>query len=1363
MRDSGSDKPNLEGKPSRTQSAALENGGVSQSEDSEIPRRADAPSYPLSFAQERLWFLDQYEPDSALYILPEARRLIGPLDRDALEKALNRIVARHGILRTNYRAERGDPAQTVSPEAEVELAELDVSPLEEVERKEEVRRVLSKEVQRPFDLTKDLMLRATLVRLEEQEHILLLSLHHIAVDGWSVAILFLELGELYSAYATGGAPQLPELGIRYTDFALWQRERLVGENLDRQVAYWKSRLADSSVLLDLPLDRSRPSVQTFAGASESMNLGVDLSAEVRQFARNSRVTLNTVLMAAFQVLLHHHSGQDDILVGTPVAGRGNPQLEGLVGLFVNTLARRADFSREITFADLLQRSQRDAFEAYDHQELPFERLIDLLHLDRNLSHSPLVQVMLTFHNNPTLVADFHSLEVSRLEVPTGTAKFDLSFSLVDTGQAIVGSAEYATDLFDAPTIRRLIDQYIVLLCAAVRDPDREISELTLLAAAERERVLIEWNETDEDNPFVSLHRQVEQQASHRGDAVALEHDGKQLTYRELERRANRLANELLTHDLGAAPVGVHLERSIESVVATLAVLKTGSAYLPLDRSSPPERLAFMIEDAGVQLLLTDNAAPETISSLPCRTLSLDSFRESGPDQSPLVEVSADDPLYVIYTSGSTGRPKGVVMPQGPLVNLMAWQARRLRDAPGVRVAQMAPLSFDVSCQEIFSTLTSGGTLVVVPESARRDPRELWTFLRNERINRLFLPFVALEQLAEVVEVDPDVSLDTILCAGEQLKITPAIRRLFERLSGCKLINHYGPTETHVVTAFELSGPPSGWPTLPPIGRPIANTQAYVLNRKRRPVPIGVSGELYVGGDCLSSGYLGRPQLTAERFIGNPFNPERSELLYRTGDLARFRPDGELEFLGRNDRQVKIRGFRVELGEVEAILAEHPGVSATAVVSRSEAGLEQLVAYAVPVAESENLVEGLQDLAWQKLPDYMLPSRYVLLEALPLTRSGKIDRQALPEPDTASESLEHSFVAPRTAAERDLAAIWERLLGVQPIGLHHDFFELGGHSLLATRMVAQVENELGVEIPLIELFRTPTIAKLAPRLEPRLGDLESDSSAPGVVTIQSGGSQPPFVMVNPLPIFRPLAQVLSPDQPFLSLVVPPLSGLPRDYRMQDLVEPMLNKLLEELPEPYYIGGWCRYGVIAYELARQLSARGKRVPLLVLFDAYSPTELRSLTPRELRTMGRAIARQELWYHFRSLGQLSATERKVYLAERIGRLLTYLGDRVGGLVSRSRPDAVTSRSFFHEFNLDISSYEPASYEGAVALFKASEAAWKLPTDPTWGWGEHVRTPIEIRRVPGNHLTMFLRPNVEALGSELASTLIGASEEPG
>ena len=483
MRDIGTDKGNVEGKPGRAESIALENGGVSQSEDAEIPRRADAPSYPLSFAQERLWFLDQYEPESAMYILPEARRLVGPLDRDALEKALHQLVTRHEILRTNYGGGQGEPTQMVSTVATVELVDCDLSALESEQRAQETQRLLSDEVRRPFDLEKDLMLRACLFRLDEQEHLLLLSLHHIAVDGWSVAVLFLELGELYSAYALGRAPKLPELGIRYADFALWQRERLAGENLDRQVAYWKSRLANSPVLLDLPLDRPRPAVQTFAGASEAMLFGPDLSAEIRQFARSSRVTLNTVLMAAFQVLLHHLSGQDDILVGTPIAGRGHPQLEGLVGLFVNTLARRADFSREITFADLLQRSQRDAFEAYDHQELPFERLIDLLHLERNLSHSPLVQVMMTFHNNPTLEADFHALEVTRLEVPTGTAKFELSFSLVDRGQAIRGSAEYATDLFDASTIRRLIKQYIVLLSAAVRDPDREISELTLLTAA----------------------------------------------------------------------------------------------------------------------------------------------------------------------------------------------------------------------------------------------------------------------------------------------------------------------------------------------------------------------------------------------------------------------------------------------------------------------------------------------------------------------------------------------------------------------------------------------------------------------------------------------------------------------------------------------------------------------------------------------------------------------------------------------------------------------------------------------------------------------------------------------------------------
>jgi amino acid adenylation domain-containing protein len=1061
-----------------TEPAAIE-GAARLCQSPDIPHRAIAAACRLSFAQERLWFLDQYEPGSPLYNIPDALRLKGNLDTGALRSALNKVVARHEVLRTTCHGGDEYPVQIVNPEAQVEISDVDLRFLSASEREVEAGRLMKQYSRRPFVLSRDLMLRAHLLRLDEQEHILLLVVHHIASDGWSMGVLRSELHALYNGYYSGESPALPELPVQYADYARWQRERMAGETFRRNLAYWEERLSGCPSVLQLPTDRPRPAIQTFSGARESFDLGEELTVEMQRLARSQAVTSYMVLLAAFQALLYRYTAQQEILVGSPIAGRTHQEIESSIGFFVNTLVQRSDFSSGQTFVELLSEVRRTALESYEHQELPFEKLVDAIQPERSLSHSPLVQVMFVFKNTPATVSEFRGLDVQRLRVSTDTAKFDLLLSVDTRRGSLQGELEYNSDLFDATTARRIVSHYRNLLTAAVREPSQELSRLPLLSQAETHRVLVEWNSTAAAYPRVCLHTQLERQVLKTPDTVALEFEGRSRTYQELDKQANGIAGKL--RQAGVKPgslVGILLERSVESVAAVLGTLKAGAAYVPLDDGQPPERLAFLVEDSGIELLIAGDVALAGALPTTPRILLLDSLAAFEAEEAVVADVTLDDLLYVIYTSGSTGQPKGVAMPHRPLVNLLAWQETHLKPGAGQRVAQLAPLSFDVSCQEVFSTLTTGGTLVIVPERLRRDPAELWRFLCRERIERLYLPFVSLEQLAELAVMDGAPPLREVICAGEQLRVTPSIRRLFARLPGCKLINHYGPTETHVVTGFELMGDPHQWPELPAIGRPIANTQVYVLDAEGQPCPVGVPGELYIGGHCLARGYLGRPDLTDERFVENRFAADRSPRLYRTGDLARYLPDGTLLFLGRNDDQVKIRGYRVELGEVETALARHAGVDAVAVAVQEEAGFNRLVAYVVPAGEQSNLASQLRELTRRSLPDYMFPAAYVFLDQLPLTRTGKVDRGALPVAEGTNGAPEVSFIAPRTETERGVAQIWEELLGVRPIGVGHDFFELGGHSLMATRMVLRLENKFGQRITLVDFFNSPTIEGVA---------------------------------------------------------------------------------------------------------------------------------------------------------------------------------------------------------------------------------------------------------------------------------------------
>jgi amino acid adenylation domain-containing protein len=1046
----------------------------------------------LSFAQERLWFLDQLEPGSS-YVIPGAVRIEGSLDEGAIERTLAEIVRRHEVLRTTFTSIEGRPVQVIHDAMPLAWSVLDLSALAPTEREAMMRREVTEESLRPFDLAAGPMIRARLIRLAEADHVLLYPMHHIASDGWSNGLFLREVGALYGAFVAGRPSPLAELPIQYADYAQWQRAWLQGEALDRQIAYWKQHLAGAPRALDLPTDRPRPPVQTHRGARRAFGLSTELTTALKDLARREGVTLFMLLLAGFDALLYRHSGQDDLVVGTPIANRTRTETEGLIGFFLNTLAVRATISEGATFRDLLQRVQAACVGAYAHQETPFERLVAELEPERDLGRSPLFQVMFTLQAAPAGPMELAGLTLRGVSAAATSSKFDLSLWMAESPTGMIGSFEYSTDLFDEATIARLTGHLRALLEGAVADPGQALSALPMLGAEERILLLEGWNDTSVDYPTrdATVPDLFAAQAARTPTAIAVTFEGQDLTYRELDERANQLANHL--RRLGVGPdvlVGIAVPRSIPLVLGILAIFKAGGAYVSLDPEYPRDRLAFMIEDARVPVLLTTAALAPELPAPNAKVICLDTGWDpialeptTEPDRAGL---HPEHLAYAIYTSGSTGKPKGVAMTQRPLVNLVAWQ--NAHSAGPMRTLQFASPSFDVCFQEIFTTWSSGGTLVLIAEDARRDVERLMRRLVEGRVERLFVPPVALYQLADA-PVAPGAlpaTLREIIPAGEALQITARVAELLRNLPGCVVRNHYGPSETHVVTEHVLAGDPSTWPALPPIGKPIDNVRVYLLDSHREPVPVGVRGELFLGGVAVARGYVGRPDLTAERFLPDPFRADPSARVYKTGDVARRRSDGTIEFLGRADFQVKIRGFRVELGEIEIALGQHAAVREAVVLAREDApGDKRLVAYLVPAGAPPSAAD-LRAFLKDRLPEYMVPSAFVLLDALPLTGSGKIDRLALPAPDQGALA-DKARVAPRGPVEEGIAAIFAEVLRVaaDEVGAHDGFFTLGGHSLLATQVVARARASFGVEIPLRALFEASTPAELARWIEEAL--------------------------------------------------------------------------------------------------------------------------------------------------------------------------------------------------------------------------------------------------------------------------------------
>ena len=1060
-------------------------------ENDKIPRRQQGGPAPLSFSQQRLWFFDQFEPSSFVYNLITAIALRGKLNISALQEAFRELARRHEALRTTFDFHDGQPVQIVGSQNSISLRQVELTHLPEAEQQSRLQSVLHEQASQPFDLKKGPLFRLTLVRLAAEDHVLVMAMHHIVSDGWSMNILVQETVALYEAFSSGDAPALPALPLQYADFAVWQRNWLQGDVLARLIDYWKQQLGNNPAVLELPTDRPRPAMQTYNGADFTFSFSPALSQSLRALCRSEGVTLFMVLLAAFEVLLHRYTGQQDIMVGSPIANRQRKELEGLIGFFINTLPIRAMISGDLSFLEFLERVKEAALGAYAHQDLPFEYLVEHFQPDRNLSHSPLVQVMFSFEVAAQQAIEIRGLTATVLNKENKAAKFDLTLFTSDLGSEIFATIEYNTDLFNKGTIERMAGHLLTLLTAIVSAPGQRISDLPLLTRHERYQQLTEWNATDAPYPQICAHHLFENQVKDTPGATALVFEDQELSYSQLNARANQVARYLCS--LGAGPgeiVGIFMQRSPEIIVAVLGILKAGAACLPLDPSYPGERLAFMLEDSGAAITLSQQQIASSFPATSARLVCLDSEWEritTEQDSNPKTHVTPESWMYVIYTSGSTGRPKGVLLPHRVVVNLVAWHQGLPRQSR--RTLQFASLNFDISFEEIFSTFAAGGTLVLTPESIRADIQALGRYVEQHRVERFHLPPVVLQKLVEEFSGRPQTfaNVREFMVGGEQLQISRPMVEAFSQLEECSLYNHYGPSETHIVTSFLLPRKPQDWPALPPLGRPVINTELYLLDAYLQPVPIGISGELCISGSCLAHGYLKQPGLTAERFIPNPFTNKPGSRMYKTGDLARYLADGNIEFLGRNDFQVKIRGMRIELGEIEVQLKQHPAVRDAAVILAKENQESRLVAYLVFQPEQAVSSRQMREFLHEKLPEHMLPSVFVVLDAFPLTPSGKIDRRALPAP--GSTELSEGYVAPRTELEEVLAGIFSEVLQAERIGVFDDFFELGGHSLLATQIASRVRETLHIELPVRKIFEEPTINGLA-----RL--MVEDESEPG---------------------------------------------------------------------------------------------------------------------------------------------------------------------------------------------------------------------------------------------------------------------------
>jgi len=1298
---------------------------------------------PLSFAQARLWFLDQLESLSGAYNVAIALRLTGSLNINALEQSLTEIVRRHEALRTIFPTVDGTPVQVITPVQPITLPIVQVQAQLNEELSAEIHHLVTTEAHRPFNIAQDCLLRGSLLRLGQESHVLMVTIHHIAADGWSLGVLLRELTILYQDFCAGTTPSLPELPIQYADFAYWQQRHLAGEVQLNLLEYWQQQLTGAPPLLELPTDRPRPPVQTYQGSTKKFQLTPQLSQQLKTLSQQSGTTLFMTLLAAFVVLLSRYSSQEDIVVGSPIANRTAQETESLIGFFVNMLVLRNQVPGNQSFTELLSRVRQCALDAYAHQDMPFEQLVDVLRPERNLSYNPLFQVMFVLQNAPTQNLELPGLEVTPVEVEIKTAKFDLTLSMEETEQGLEGYWEYNTHLFDATTIARMAGHFETLLTGIVANPQQQVAKLPLLTENELPHLLVDGNNTQVDYPDNCLHQLFEAQVTQTPDAIAVVFDQEQLTYRELNSRANQLAHYLQTLGVGSeALVGIYLQRSLDMVVALLAVLKAGGAYVPLDPAYPQDRVTFVLEDAQVCVLLTQSdlvkSLPELVTQVVCLDTDQPNFSDQ-PQSNPESSVTSGNLAYVIYTSGSTGKPKGVKIIHTAVVNFLVSMSRQPSLSAEDILVAVTTLSFDIAVLEIFGPLSVGARVVIASREIASDGRQLAAHLAQSEATLMQATPATWRMLLESGWQGSEKL--KMLCGGEALS-----RELAEQLlpKGASLWNLYGPTET---TIWSAVGQVKTGKEPVRIGHPIANTQFYILDAQQQPVPISVPGELHIGGAGLAQGYLNRPELTIEKFIGNPFSNEPGARLYKTGDRVRYLADGQIEFLGRIDFQVKIRGFRIELGEIESLLSQHPAVKQAVVVVREDVpGNQRLVAYVIADGEPPNSAT-LRSFLQEKLPDYMLPAAFVLLDVLPLTPNGKVDRRALPAPDQTRQELEESFVAPQDELELQLVKIWEKFLGVQPIGIRDNFFELGGNSLLAARLLDQIQKAFNKNLSLANIFQAPTVEQMA-------NIIRSEGwSSPWVslVPIQAGGTKPPLFLCEGVGIYSTLIPYLGLDQPLYGLAAPvserqKFSSMP----VRKLATHYIEEIRTIQPEgPYFLGGLSWGGAVAFEVAQQLRAQGQEVALLAFFDTILPS-----------AFGKLPLLKRVSIHCKNAKKLGVsyfTKKLTDKLELFQREIRRMRAQFSLATGTEMPREIEYFAMYAINEQAVRGYAPQPYSGKVTLFKATQRidAETSDVDPNLGWGELVTGGLESYEIPSTHLGLLQEPHVRLVGEQLKACL--------
>ena len=1351
-------------------------------------------SAPLSFAQQRLWLLDRLAPGST-YNVPHARRLTGELDAAALHRALDEIVRRHEILRTRFDIVRGEPMQFVLDAAATPFELVDLSSLPRASAERSADELIAARSWQPFDLVTAPLLRVLLLRFSASDHVLLTVMHHIVTDHWSIDIFNRELSALYEAERSGAVAGLAPLSIQYADYAVWQHDAMRGEELDGELRYWRDALRDAPNRIDVPTDRPRSVHAGWDGRMRSLLLPASLTEPLRAIGTRNRASLFMTMLAAVNVLLHRYARQHDIVVGVPVTNRTRDELDSLIGFFVNTLAIRSTIDEETSFTTLLRQVRETALRGYENQNIPFDQVVADLRPERAHGETPLVNVIFDLFGYREGGWDIGAVRGESLPIDVCTAKFDLSFAVADTPSGLHCSVNYRSELFDDDTIDRMLANLGALIASIVAAPDAPVVQLNVLAAAERERVVRGFNAAVPTVDAIERARAerrtlldlLEAQAARSGSAVAVDADardgpGARLTYAELHAQAGRLAEHL--RSLGVAPgvgVGIFAERSCELVVALLAVLKAGGYYVPLDPDYPAERIAFMLEDSGVPVVVTQRALAATLPPHRATVVVVGETPAASGAHVAAPRASVDDPVYLIYTSGSTGRPKGALNGHAAIVNRLLWMQSRYGLTPGDVVLQKTPYSFDVSVWELFWPLIAGARLVMAAPGGHREPSYLTGVIRRRDVSVMHFVPSMLRAFLDADDPRACTSLRHVVCSGEALP-PDLVTAFYERFSAAELHNLYGPTEA-AVDVTHWTCPRDFHDTVVPIGRPVANTQIYIVDERVAPVPIGVAGELYIAGVQVGMGYYHRPELTREKFVADPFAADPAACAYRTGDLARYRADGTIEYLGRMDGQVKLRGFRIELGEIESALAAQPEVAhAVAAVQDVGPNDRRLVAYCVAAqpgaaaADLAALVPVLRQRLRSTLPDYMVPSTMGWIDAVPLGATGKVDRRALPpiadavaEAPPAAPDAEALFIdefAPRltNALHYQLLSIWQDVLGTSEVGIHDDFFDLGGHSLLAARAIDEISRAFGKPFPVAQFLEEPTVEHVARVF---VEGMDKDESLP-IVAVTSEGARPPFFFLDgDLSgggyYVRRLARRLPADQPFYALH--PHGTNARVF--PDTIEAMALDYVEIIkqvrPEgPYVLGGFCSGALVAFEIARLLQRRGDVVTNVIAIDSFCfngrlsrfahvvERVLAALRFGPRRRFGARTAIARVAFSVRLFEARLRRSRTKSLRE----TLRWFGKRL----QRARQQGIAARIADLEdvWRGITAKYIPRRYRGRVTVLLARPESDVNAAARNIGW-RGVAGPVDVHAIRGAHLTC-ITVHVDETAEQLSRCLAAA-----